>query len=218
MSNSISPPNGQSSSSPQPENHAATRHNCVVVEIAGPTPDPPIRVKSYPLYDTQYHCLVPLYYINVYKAFKKSDKQFPTKATYSAKREFKAIRFAWFWNDGSVSDYKSVGNFVVGLKDHNWHRMPMYKDYELHSVDFAGNGAWVIKGNHYIHDGPNNHDEIFGSAGCMEVYGYNAFQDFSDTLVNYTGAANRYDAPRKMPIFINLLATPRPPLRLVPQD
>jgi len=208
----------QPDASPPAAANTVKPHNCVVVEVGGPTDDPEIRVKSFPLYDPNQHCLVPLYHINVYKAYRNPNQRYPERASYFDQKRFKLIRFAWYWNDGSVKEYKSIGNFVVGLKDHNWHLMPRYMDYELHSVDFGSNGAWVIKGTHYIHDGPDDHEEIFGSAGCMEVYGYNAFTEFSNTLVDYTGARNRYEAPKKMPIFINLLATPRPPKKLVPQE
>ncbi len=184
----------------------------IVIEVAGAVPAAnPYVVKSFPLpVQPEARYDVPLYYVNVYLA----DNHL-MRATYSAKAEFKAVRFGVYSNDGSNKHYKATGTFVVGLSDDKWYRLLQYKAYRLHSVpENPDNGAWVIEGAHYIHSGPRGYtDPGYGSAGCVEIFGAGEFVRFSNTLIKYAGVRLRQQVPSAAPVWIHLTGVARPPIK-----
>lgn len=69
----------------------------IVIEIGGVVPsDTRYVVKSFPLPVQPAYYEVPLYYVYVYLAEKHL-----LRATYTAKAEFKALRFGVYSNDGT---------------------------------------------------------------------------------------------------------------------
>ena len=104
--------------------------------------------------------------------------------------------------------------FVVGLSDDRWYRLHRYIDYRLHSrPDNPHNGAWVIEGTHYIQAGPQGFDDYgYGTAGCVEIFGYRNFARFSEVLMQYTGSTSRYQVPRSAPVWIHVKHAGRPPI------
>lgn len=95
---------------------------------------------------------------------------------------YSVLRFMPGYNpnqkDKNYKGMDSVG--MVGLAEGRDYVSPMYKgDYELHGTEApADNGAFVITGTHYLHDGPdsNSKDDVFGAYGCVETYGPAGFE------------------------------------------
>ena len=191
------------------------RMNEVVIEIGMPILSRKYVVKSYPLpaFPTPpafYE--VPLFAVSIFKATNHLKPQ-----SYTDQQEFKAVRFGVYDNDGSVSQYRAKGRFVVGLSDDRWYRLHRYIDYRLHSrPDNPDNGAWVIEGTHYIHSGPRGFNDYgYGTAGCVEIFGDREFIRFGEVLMQYTGSTSRYQVPRSAPVWIYVKHARRPPIARV---
>ena len=62
--------------------------------------------------------------------------------------------------------------------------------YVVHSNSSAENGGIVLFGNYLIHDGPDNNNDIFGGAGCIEMVGENGYSNLIYTIMGLTGSAS----------------------------
>jgi hypothetical protein len=87
----------------------------IVIEIAGVSPGPKYLVKSYPLLDQDTHGGVQYYEVPLYSIYIWKAKNHNVPSTYSDRQDFRAVRFGIYHNDGSISEYKAQGLFVVGL-------------------------------------------------------------------------------------------------------
>jgi hypothetical protein len=181
----------------------------IVIEIGGPTLDRYV-VKSYPLpVSPPDFYEVPLYSVSIFKA-----KDHLKTESYTQRQDFKAVRFGVYKNDGSIKKYKDIGFFVVGKSHDHWYRLNTYLHYRLHSVQTnPDNGAWVIEGTHYIHSGPSGfNDTGYGTAGCVEIFGKNEFNRFSDVLTRYANASSRDKVPTSAPVWIHVKHANKPPI------
>jgi RHS repeat-associated protein len=124
---------------------------------------------------------------------------------------FDAIRF------GPRNDRDKMS--VAGLAEEQTHTLRWYPEYMLHSTGSAENGAWIVKGNFLIHDGPDGPDEVFGTAGCVEIYGQDGFSRFNKAMLDLSGEKNlkdvkakaRYERARRPTLKEFPVETPAPP-------
>lgn len=63
--------------------------------------------------------------------------------------------------------------------------------YVVHSNSSAENGGIVLFGNYLIHDGPDDNNDIFGGAGCIEMFGNKRFSKLIDTIMGLTGSSSK---------------------------
>ena len=106
--------------------------------------------------------------------------------------DFSVIRFMPGYNPSSNGDERyEVRNTVgmVGLADAQSYVITRYKpEYELHGAEApSDNGALVVTGTYYLHDGPDNDEEVFGAYGCLEVFGTRGFSDLKETIKEFAG-------------------------------
>jgi RHS repeat-associated protein len=157
----------------------------VTFEVSG-TPNGTVyrAAKTYPIFDGLLY-EVPIYNLIVKKVLKKGQAE-----TEQQSKTFQVIRFMPYLNPSKQKDkrYKLVKDEVamIGLADTTTYTIPEYKDYELHSTDLGENGAFVLQGTHYIHDGPNDDTEVFGSAGCLEVFGKEGMEALKKIVAEYS--------------------------------
>ena len=108
--------------------------------------------------------------------------------------DFDAIRFMPGYNPSSNPDpdYSTRIEYVqmVGLADAQSYTISKYKeDYVLHGTEApADDGALVVTGTHYLHDGPNDDDEVFGAFGCIEMFGNKGFAALKKSIKEIAGA------------------------------
>ncbi len=106
-------------------------------------------------------------------------------------KTFNVLRFMPFYNPTNVkSDYKLKTNNVImaGLLSSRIQNISIYKDYKMHSTRLGENGAFVLKGTFYLHDGPDSLSEHgWASAGCIEVVGVNGFTNLKTTICRFAG-------------------------------
>lgn len=98
---------------------------------------------------------------------------------------------------------RGEGYSVAGLADLQTHGLTWYPEYKLHSTDVAENGAWKVYGNFLIHDGPDTTDpsradSMIGTAGCLEVFGYDGFSSFNKALRELGGVASNQNVDAKI--------------------
>ncbi len=62
--------------------------------------------------------------------------------------------------------------------------------YRVHSNSSAENGGIVLYNNYLIHDGPDDDEDIFGGAGCVEICGKNGYSSLIETLMGLTGSTS----------------------------
>jgi len=80
---------------------------------------------------------------------------------------------------------------VVGLADQqryiikNW--LPTYR---VHSAPSQEDGAWHVKDNFLIHDGPDDPTEIYATIGCIEIMGLQGFVRFNDLIISLSGLSD----------------------------
>ena len=81
---------------------------------------------------------------------------------------------------------------VVGLAENQRHVIKSWKPtYTVHSAPSLEDGAWVVTGTFYIHDGPDNDTEIYATIGCVEVRGPQGFVKFNDLLISLMDPAGK---------------------------
>jgi RHS repeat-associated protein len=113
---------------------------------------------------------------------------------------FEVIRFGPRNKNGKLS--------VAGLADAQTHELEWFPGYTLHSTNSAENGAWIVYGNFLLHDGPDDFNEAFGTAGCLEVVGKEGFSKLKDAVLKLSGEACLCDVDA----IIIYKAAKRPPL------
>ncbi|WP_180066034.1 MULTISPECIES: hypothetical protein [unclassified Acinetobacter] len=150
------------------------KKNEVLLELASkPIPNSYMYMWGYPHGSPHTAVKVPLYRLHMYTKDKKG-------------YYFKVCRFG----PRCVIDKK--GNTILsvaGLADQQVHKLTWYKEYILHSTDKAENGAWIVTGNFLIHDGPDtcSMDDMYGTAGCLEVFGHKGFSVFNQKMLELSG-------------------------------
>lgn len=113
---------------------------------------------------------------------------------------------------------------VVGWIDPQSHTIYAWlPHYKVHSDESTEMGAWQIKGDWLIHDGPNdprNPPELYASIGCIEICGGpNGFDRFNDDLIAWSGSTKPTRGEQLLEIGkagileIEYLAAKYPPLK-----
>ena len=99
-----------------------------------------------------------------------------------ASKEFKVIRY------GIKCETAGGRVYVVGLSDDQSYTIKQWiPDY---SPDTNELGAWRVKDNYLVHDGPNNiANDRFGAVGCIEVCGTGQFDALNEYLISVSGLA-----------------------------
>lgn len=152
-----------------------------------------------------------LYRIPIYKVFVKE------KSATTAAKEFDAYRFGVEPKLGGMPH-------VVGLADAQSYVVQGWiENYPPNSTDAAvERGAWHIKDNYLIHDGPDEPQRtdlhIFATIGCISICGPNKFTEFCDYLISLSGATGA-DRSRKLAnlggaqiVSVTYIKTERPTL------
>jgi hypothetical protein len=99
----------------------------------------------------------------------------------SIHERFSVLRFGVKCDDGKTAK-------VVGLADFQSHVIKAWLgSYTVHSAASQENGAWQVKDNFLIHDGPDHPGELFATVGCIEIMGHKGFSRFNDLLLKLTG-------------------------------
>jgi RHS repeat-associated protein len=105
------------------------------------------------------------------------------------------LRFMPFKNttNDAEHDYKTIAPSPImsGLSNAQNKIIHTYKpDYQLYNTYSPENGAFVIQGGFYIHDGPDDlvNNPGWGSAGCMEVCGSTGFSEMKDFIKTISGS------------------------------
>ncbi|MDR0702827.1 MAG: hypothetical protein LBF61_10585 [Azoarcus sp.] len=94
---------------------------------------------------------------------------------------FNVLRFGVKSEDGRVAK-------VVGLADYQKHVIKAWvSSYTVHSARSDENGAWQVKDNFLIHDGPDHTGELFATVGCIEIIGTKGFSKFNDLILKLAG-------------------------------
>lgn len=60
--------------------------------------------------------------------------------------------------------------------------------YPVHSNNNSENGGIVLFDDYLIHDGPDDNDDLFGGAGCIEMYGQDGLSNLISTIMGLTGS------------------------------
>jgi hypothetical protein len=83
---------------------------------------------------------------------------------------------------------------VVGLADYQQHTIKAWlPQYGVHSdrshrpSDPLKIGAWQVKDDFLIHDGPDDSKELFATIGCIEIMGFRGFELFNDLIIALAG-------------------------------
>jgi hypothetical protein len=83
---------------------------------------------------------------------------------------------------------------VVGLADYQQHTIKAWlSHYNVHSDRSRGPsdplkiGAWQVKDNFLIHDGPDDAGELYASIGCIEIMGFRGFELFNNLIISLAG-------------------------------
>lgn len=80
---------------------------------------------------------------------------------------------------------------IVGLADQQTHVIKAWiPTYTVHSADSPEKGAWQVKGNYLIHDGPDDDTELFATLGCIEIMGPQGFIKFNDLILSLSGLSS----------------------------
>lgn len=157
----------------------------ILLELSGePIPNSYMFMWAYPHGSPETAVKVPLYRLHMYTK---------NKTGYY----FKVCRF------GPRCVVDKNGNMklsVAGLADRQVHKLSWYKDYILHSTDKAENGAWIVTGNFLIHDGPDTFSmyDMYGTAGCLEVFGKNGFSTFNSKMLELSGESSLKNVKAKI--------------------
>ncbi len=108
----------------------------------------------------------------------------------------------------------------VGLSENQRHIIKAWKpNYKVHSFPSVEDGAWVVTGTFYIHDGPDDHTQIEASIGCVEVWGDQGFVKFNDLLISLMDPPGKTRDEKCFAIARSGLLTivyekaPRPPIK-----
>ena len=103
-------------------------------------------------------------------------------ARNDASKEFTVIRY------GIKCETAGGRVYVVGLSDDQTYTInPWIPDYDPDTHEL---GAWKVKGNYLVHDGPDNIvTDRFGAVGCIELCGSGQFDVFNDYLISLSGLA-----------------------------
>jgi hypothetical protein len=48
-------------------------------------------------------------------------------------------------------------------------------------------GAWQVKDNFLIHDGPDDSRDLYASIGCVEIMGFRGFELFNNLIISLAG-------------------------------
>ncbi len=191
----------------------------VKITVFGSVIDHYHSAKTFPVEDGKYY-QVPVYGMSVEGADADGNP---------LSDDFSVIRFMPGYNPSSNLDDRygernTVG--MVGLADAQSHVITQYKpEYELHGAEApSDNGALVVTGTHYLHDGPDNDEEVFGAYGCLEVFGTRGFSDLKETIKEFAGGYSDVDTESfistlcsKSKLRIELKSTTRPSL-IVDED
>jgi len=106
---------------------------------------------------------------------------------------------------------------VVGLKGAETDSLTKWLPaYQVHSAPTSVKGAWVIRGNYLIHNGPTRgkEDGLFGSTGCIEVMG-GRFLEFNTLLRQLTCADTNEEVSKSGSVSLQFQPTEWPQLRPV---
>lgn len=130
-------------------------------------------------------------------------------------KQFSVIRY------GIKCESKGGRVYVVGLSDDQQYTIKMW--LPGYTPDTSEPGAWKVKGNYLVHDGPDNiATDRYGAVGCIELCGANQFNAFNDYLISISGLASSSKSKAEKLLEIGssgklsihyLKATP-PPLKL----
>lgn len=62
-------------------------------------------------------------------------------------------------------------------------------NYTVHSADSLEKGAWNVKGNFLVHDGPDDPKvDVFASLGCVEICGKEGFVKMNRFMASLSGS------------------------------
>jgi len=102
----------------------------------------------------------------------------------SVNKRFDVLRFGVHHPDGRSPH-------VVGLADQQHHVIKNWlPNYRVHSAPSQEDGAWQVKDNFLIHDGPDNPTEIYATIGCIEIMGPGGFVHFNDLILSLSGISD----------------------------
>lgn len=138
---------------------------------------------SYPLHDGK-HYEIPTYWLQVLGTQRSGTAE---------SKQFEVIRF------GVVRKSSGEAAHVVGLADLQWYTIHKWlPSYSVHSARSVEMGAWQVKDDYLIHDGPDDPmNETYATAGCIEICGGpHGFDDFNDYLIRLSGTAKPTRAER----------------------
>lgn len=162
-------------------------------------------LKSYPVYDGKDYKM-PIYTLTIAGT---------SDAGKAQSKDFSIFRF------GIHKPTEKAAASVVGLANKQTHVIKKFKhDYQLHSVDSAENGAWVVWKTFYIHDGADDpRTEAYGTIGCVEVVDESeSFVKFNDFIITLSGSTKATRNKKLIEIgasgkmSITYLKAARPPL------
>ncbi len=102
-------------------------------------------------------------------------------------RTFEVLRYMpYLASKTSVLRMKVMDETVTGQIRPTFY----HAGYDLQSTSTGENGGLVLNEQHgfLIHDGPDDNEEYFGGAGCIEVCGTGEFMEFKKLLVTLSGS------------------------------
>jgi hypothetical protein len=127
--------------------------------------------------------------------------------------KFNVLRFGVKSEDGRIAK-------VVGLADYQKHVIKAWVGtYIVHSASSDENGAWQVKDNFLIHDGPDHIGELFATVGCIEIMGAKGFSRFNDLILRLAGPSpgtrnqQLSEIGRSGKMYITYEQAKRPPLK-----
>lgn len=132
-------------------------------------------VRSYPSFDGKRY-LMPMYPLDVHGH---------TDDGAESSRRFEILRFGVRRKDATSAPS------VAGITRAQTHVIRRWiPTYKVHSHPSVEDGAWQVKGNLLIHDGPDDPtEELYGTLGCLEITGSpGGFITFNDYLISLSGA------------------------------
>lgn len=178
-----------------PDNEGKIRPITLVV---GNTPAGQAVTWSYPN-DNKMRYLIPTYSLTVSGTDADGNE---------VSKTFEVIRFGVRGaKDGSVT--------MVGLSDDQSYVISGWNpSYKVHSFQSPEDGAWIVHGTYYIHDGPDYPmTQIYGTAGCLEIVGGpQGFVQFNNFLLQLSGASSLSALGASGSMSIHYEQASRPPI------
>jgi hypothetical protein len=97
--------------------------------------------------------------------------------------DLEAIRFGV----KNVKSGQAKDSYMQGIESGTFSKAPWDPSYQPHSFESNEKGAWVVKGNYLIHDGPDP-GYLGASNGCVEILNKGGFNKFNDFIISLSGS------------------------------